>query len=79
MTEGPAWAPRHARRSALQSVAIAVRAFLLDPPEAAVPHPVAGSAEVELVDERQEQHQDRQVEGVLGEADPRDKAVRVGP
>ena len=44
MTEGPAWAPRHARRSALQSVATAVRAFLLDPPEAAVPHPVAGSA-----------------------------------
>ena len=44
MTEGPAWAPRHARRRSLQSVAAAVRAFLLDPPEAAVPHPVAGSA-----------------------------------
>ena len=37
MTPGPAWAPQHVRRGTLHAVASAVRAFLLDPPEAAVP------------------------------------------
>jgi hypothetical protein len=44
VTEGPAWVPQHVRRGTLHSVAGAVRAFLLDPPEAAVPSPVAGAA-----------------------------------
>lgn len=44
MTGGPAWAPQHPRRGALHSVASAVRAFLLDPPEAAVPSPVVEAA-----------------------------------